>query len=158
MKTKMWRSDNPDSVKNPIADTRTLAESVKCIVECEVGWGGSVEAMAKNGAVTFKTPILGHWDYSEWTPENEEERAALALIAAVTMKARCKADAGIDSIAERVINMTGGNPLLVTMVSGLVYGSDVRKHIPEALFELFKDKPEIVQHIKTAMEKKEVVQ
>jgi hypothetical protein len=130
------------SITNP----RTVPNALEMLVIHEIGFGGKI-TFAEKDRVVIKTQVLGCQDTStfEGTPEEMEVLLEAAALADFFNPWRDKAVT--DTLVNRILDVTQGNPLMIKLGAGMIEGQSTARKV---LFGLLGDE----QLIKECMDLK----
>lgn len=113
----------------PFFNETTVKRALESLLVYELGYGGVIEEITPT-KVVVKTRIMSCIDTTIFTGSEEDmamlvEAASISLDAdIVKMVTKDKADNGIaDAISTYVLKKTNGNPLLISLGSGMMLGS-----------------------------------
>lgn len=108
---------------DPIVNNRSLSQGIEHLMLYEFGYGGFITVLEKC-KVSVRTSVMSCVDDTVFEWEKEESAVMLDIISTyVAVKEKFSEDKTQDVLNDRVMAVTGGNPLKIKLCSGVITGN-----------------------------------
>jgi len=126
--TTQYRDKGMGEKYGPDEYKRSVEDALEMLVKYELGWGADVTDFCMDPPrIETRTRVMGCIDTTIFTGSVDEMKPLLSIL---PIWAQAKSTVAMEAIAEKVIEVTNGNALLITHgVADLLYGKMIVKRM-----------------------------